>query len=159
MPVDPGRALREVRFFYFLFCPLIFFLASCTDSSLRKRSVTAIAWRPDGKAIVSGSEDKTIKVWEVSQSTGKWQCQSTLRGHSEENPDCTCQLHRGNGYEDYEQDPDCPVTGSYGSVNDLAFSGDGRMVIMAVSGRDDWNLNGTKLATGSIRLWDTGFRV
>ena len=51
------------------------------------------------------------------------------------------------------------VTGSYGSVNDLAFSGDGRMVIMAVSGRDNWNLNGTKLATGSIRLWDTGFRV
>ena len=92
-------------------------------------------------------------------STGKWQCQSTLRGHSEENPDCTCQLDDENGYEDYEQDPDCPVTGSYGSVNDLAFSGDGRMVIMAVSGRDNWNLNGTKLATGSIRLWDTGFRV
>ena len=48
---------------------------------------------------------------------------------------------------------------SYNILNDLAFSGDGRMVIMAVSGRDDWNLNGTKLATGSIRLWDTGFRV
>ena len=55
--------------------------ASCIHSSHRKRSVNSIAWSPDGKTIVSASEDETIKVWEVS--TGKWQCQSTLTVDSE----------------------------------------------------------------------------
>jgi WD40 repeat protein len=76
----PGdRALRLVRFFLFFILPSNFLplrFASCIDSSHRKRSVNSIAWSPDGKTIVSASEDETIKVWEVS--TGKWQCQSTL---------------------------------------------------------------------------------
>ena len=34
---------------------------------------------PDGRRVVSGSEDKTLKVWDVA--TGE--CVATLEGHSE----------------------------------------------------------------------------
>ena len=44
----------------------------------RNRSVCSVAWSPDGKKIASGSEDKTVKVWNAQ--TG--QCVSTLSGHS-----------------------------------------------------------------------------
>ena len=33
---------------------------------------------PDGRRVVSGSEDKTLKVWDVA--TGE--CVATLKGHS-----------------------------------------------------------------------------
>jgi len=36
-----------------------------------------VAWSPDGNQIASGSDDKTIKIWD-SQSGD---CQSTLTGH------------------------------------------------------------------------------
>ncbi|MEM8502277.1 MAG: NB-ARC domain-containing protein [Cyanobacteria bacterium P01_D01_bin.1] len=39
--------------------------------------VCAIAFSPDGKQLVSGSADRTIKLWEIS--TGK--CLQTLEGH------------------------------------------------------------------------------
>ena len=35
---------------------------------------------PDGRRVVSGSEDKTLKVWDVA--TGE--CVATLKGHSKE---------------------------------------------------------------------------
>ena len=35
---------------------------------------------PDGRRVVSGSDDKTLKVWDVA--TGK--CVATLEGHSRE---------------------------------------------------------------------------
>ena len=34
---------------------------------------------PDGRRVVSGSEDNTLKVWDVA--TGK--CVATLEGHSD----------------------------------------------------------------------------
>jgi WD40 repeat protein len=40
--------------------------------------VRSVAWTPDGTKIASGSNDKTIKVWNAQ--TG--QCVSTLTGHS-----------------------------------------------------------------------------
>ena len=40
--------------------------------------VRSVAWSPDSKKIASGSNDKTIKVWNAQ--TG--QCASTLIGHS-----------------------------------------------------------------------------
>ena len=59
-----GRALRR---------PLYF----CDDvSSLQ---VNGVAVFPDGRRVVSGSWDKTLKVWDVA--TGK--CVATLRGHSD----------------------------------------------------------------------------
>jgi WD domain, G-beta repeat len=40
--------------------------------------VNSVAWSPDGKTLVSSSDDKTVKLWEAA--TGK--LLSTLQGHS-----------------------------------------------------------------------------
>jgi hypothetical protein len=40
--------------------------------------VRSVSFSPDGKHVASGSEDKTVKVWNVS--TGE--CVTTLKGHS-----------------------------------------------------------------------------
>ena len=69
-----------------------------------------MAWSPNGKQIASGSDDNTIKIWD-SQSGD---CQSTLRGHSKDNPECTCKHNAADDEDDedeYEANPDCPVTG------------------------------------------------
>ena len=44
------------------------------------RSVSAVAWSPDGSKLVSGSQDETVKVWDVA--SGLEVC--TLRGHEED---------------------------------------------------------------------------
>jgi len=41
--------------------------------------VYSVSFSPDGKFLASGSEDKTVKVWEV----GSWREVATLRGHQD----------------------------------------------------------------------------
>ena len=41
--------------------------------------VTAVAVSPDGQHVISGSGDKTVKIWD--RTTGE--CVSTLEGHSD----------------------------------------------------------------------------
>jgi WD40 repeat protein len=81
----PGeRALRLVRFFYFLFFSLISFLclgASCADSSPLKYRVTSVAFSPNGKQVVSGSDDKSVKLWSIE--TGTAAALSTMTRHSD----------------------------------------------------------------------------
>src|SRR5690349_12945796 len=43
-----------------------------------KSVVASVAYSPDGKTLASGSQDKTIKLWDVA--TGKEQ--ATLKGHT-----------------------------------------------------------------------------
>jgi WD40 repeat protein len=38
-----------------------------------------VCWSPDGASLASGSEDKTVKIWNTK--TGK--CDSTLSGHND----------------------------------------------------------------------------
>jgi WD40 repeat protein len=42
--------------------------------------VMACAWAPDGSALVTTSEDKTVRVW----SAGDWSCLRTLTAHGAE---------------------------------------------------------------------------
>ena len=68
---DAGRALglraaRCVRFLYY-FCDDVF-----------SSQVNCVAVFPDGRRVVSGSGDKTLKVWDIA--TGE--CVATLEGHS-----------------------------------------------------------------------------
>ena len=65
---DAGRALGSSA----LRRPLYF----CDD--LASSQVRGVAISPDGRRVVSGSSDKTLKVWDVA--TGK--CVATLEGHS-----------------------------------------------------------------------------
>ena len=45
-----------------------------------KKSVNAVAWSSDGKKVVSGSSDNTIRVWERET----WKCIAVIRGHANE---------------------------------------------------------------------------
>ena len=70
--------------------------------------VWSVCFSADGKFIASGSKDETVKVWSVG-SSGDFECQSTLRGHSHDNPECTCTFDDDGDLE--EINPECPVTG------------------------------------------------
>ena len=41
--------------------------------------MTSVCVLPDGR-IVSGSGDKTIKIWNLS--SGEWKCEAILEGHN-----------------------------------------------------------------------------
>ena len=57
-------------------------------------------------------ESGGVKIFGMVGSTGTFECESTLRGHSENNPECTCQhKHPEFGYKNYKADPQCPVAG------------------------------------------------
>ena len=73
-----------------------------------KHSVSSVCFNADGNMLVSGSMDNTVKVWSVG-SSGTFECQSTLSGHSIYNPECTCK--HGQYSHQYEANPQCPVTG------------------------------------------------
>ena len=47
-----------------------------------KRRVSSVCFSADGNLLVSGSYDKTLKIWSVG-SSGNYECQSTLRGDKE----------------------------------------------------------------------------
>ena len=47
-----------------------------------KRRVSSVCFSADGNLLVSGSYDKTLKIWSVG-SSGNYECQSTLTGHSD----------------------------------------------------------------------------
>jgi WD40 repeat protein len=40
--------------------------------------IRSVDWGPDGTKIASGSDDKTLKIWNAKTGT----CESTLSGHS-----------------------------------------------------------------------------
>ncbi|KAJ5652726.1 hypothetical protein N7507_010152 [Penicillium longicatenatum] len=110
-------------------------------------SIQSIAWSPDGSLLASGSNDKTVRVWDPA--TG--QTVSTLEGHSDSvfsiawSPDGS-RLASGS-YDTTVRVWD-PTTGQtvstlegHGSVQSIAWSPDGK-----------------RLASGSydttVRVWD-----
>jgi WD40 repeat protein len=81
--------------------------------------------------LASGSNDKTVKVWDAR--TGK--VKRSLRGHNGKDG-CICKDHLLGAVN-----PQCPVTGPSACVSSVAFSADGQWVM---SGSGD----------KTIRLWD-----
>ena len=47
-----------------------------------KHSVNSVCFSADGDLLVSGSSDKTLKIWSKG-SSGNFECKSTLRGDKE----------------------------------------------------------------------------
>ncbi|EMR91224.1 putative beta transducin-like protein [Botrytis cinerea BcDW1] len=114
-------------------------------------TVRSVAFSPDGKQVVSGSYDKTVRLWDTT--TGL-QIQPTLEGHTSTvtsvafSPDGK-QVVSGS-YDDTVRLWDTAtglqiqptLEGHTNSVTSVAFSPDGKQV---VSGSDD----------DTVRLWDT----
>ena len=48
-------------------------------TDLSKHSVRSVCFSADGDLLVSGSDDKTLKIWSKG-SSGTFECKSTLRG-------------------------------------------------------------------------------
>jgi WD40 repeat protein len=103
--------------------------------------ITCMSYTPGGDIISAGGRGGS--VFFMSAQTGE-KILCPLRGHFKDNPDCTCQHYDEDGDKDYQQDPDCPVTGHTGSVLSVCF-----------------DHTGEKLASGggygdnSVRLWST----
>jgi len=75
-----------------------------TGHSSRVRSVH---FNADGTRLASGSWDKAVKVWDASTGACLW----TLKGHSEDNPECLCQHPSEENDYEYTANPECPVKG------------------------------------------------
>ena len=57
-----------------------------------KHSVSSVCFNADGNKLVSGSYDKTLKVWSIG-SSGTFECESTLTGHTGYVPAPPCSAH------------------------------------------------------------------
>ena len=112
-------------------------------------SVKAIALTPDGKTLISGSRDNTIKIWDLGTGTEKF----TLKGHSSSvnaitvTPDGKTVISGsydesikiwdlGTGIEKFT------LKGHRSSVNEIVLTPDG---ITVISSCDD-----------KIKIWDLG---
>ena len=111
--------------------------------------VTDIAFSPDGKKILSGSEDNTVRLWDTE--TG--QLLYTLEGHTSSvtaiafSSDGKKILSGSHDYTLRLWDTETgllihQLEGHTSSVTDIAFSRDGKQIL---SGSDD----------NTLRLWDT----
>ena len=104
-------------------------------------NVYSVAYSPDGTKFISGSRDKTIKIWDAN--TG--QCLKTLEGHTNSvrsvaySPDGTKFISGSYDYTIKIWDAntgECLETleGHSGSVKSVSYSPDGKNII---SGSDD----------------------
>jgi len=86
------------------------------------------------------SSSYSVQIFSQEGSTGNFACQSTLGGHSEDNPECICFGHDEDSDSDEERPfprPECPVRfDSMGMCLSYAPSGD----MLAVGG-DDGNIH------------------
>ncbi|OBH95466.1 TIR domain-containing protein [Mycobacterium sp. E2733] len=117
--------------------------------------VTTVAFSPDGQRMVSGSGDKTLRVWNAGTGAP---IGTPLAGHTgpvdsvafspdgqrivSGSEDTTLRLWNAETGAPIG----APLTGHTGPVTSVAFSPDGRRIVSA----------GSTIADGTVRLWDAG---
>jgi WD40 repeat protein len=110
--------------------------------------VWSVAFSPDGKQIVSGSLDSTLRVWDAVSGN----CQNTLAGHlgfvtsaafSPDGKQIVSGSNDGTARVWNAVSGDCQNTlaGHTSSVNSVAFSPDGKQIVSASN-------------DGTVRMWD-----
>ena len=111
--------------------------------------VWSAAFSPDGKRIVTASDDKTARIWDAA--TGK-PIGEPLKGHEElwsarrSAPTASASSprprtrRRGSGTPRPAKPIGEPLKGHDGAVTSAAFSPDGRRIVTASSGQDGADL-------------------
>ena len=122
--------------------------APCSIYNGHSSSVNAAAFSPDGKRIISGSDDNTLKLWDAHSGT----CILTLSGHS-----------RGVNAAAFSPDGQRIISGSFDNTLKLwdAHSGN---CFLTLSGHSNWvtaatfSPDGKRIISGSwdntLKLWD-----
>ena len=63
---NPPPGYGEVAFYWWVGDPLTKERLTWQLDQLNDRGVTALAWAPGGKMLVSGGEDKTLRYWNLA---------------------------------------------------------------------------------------------
>ena len=111
-------------------------------TDLSKHSVRSVCFSADGDLLVSGSDDKTLKVWSIG-SSGTFECESTLNvdGSISSLDFSPCGTKIAAACNDIYPG----MTGHSGRVTQLEFS-DADTVVSSSNNRYD----------GTTRVWDVG---
>ncbi|NER34161.1 MAG: protein kinase [Oscillatoria sp. SIO1A7] len=156
------QMLGYYRYGVFPFNPLVFIVNPLLQNTLtgHPESVNSVAISPDGQALISGSWDNTIKIWNLK--TGK--LQNTLTGHTTNvnsvaiSPDGKTLVSGSwdNTIKTWNLEtvtPQSTLAGHTGTVWSVAISPDGQTL---VSGSWDKTIKIWNLETGTLQNTLTG---